>query len=189
MLAGGLVVGTQPHVVQRFELFIGGKEVVNAYVELNDPDIQTQRFSMQAKVRSRCAAFAVSRRRGYGDYDGRGGHGWCGRGGCGRGGGYGGGRGGDGGATRRRCWCVAVWAQDRDAGDTEAHPIDEAYCTALKYGLPPTGGWGMGIDRVVMLLTNKASIRVRPARVTIPFVCTGVDGGWCAGLMGVGVLT
>ncbi len=42
---------SQPNVVQRFELFIGGKEVVNAYVELNDPDIQTQRFSMQAKVR------------------------------------------------------------------------------------------------------------------------------------------
>lgn len=41
----------QPCVVQRFELFIGGKEVVNAYVELNDPDIQLQRFGMQAKVR------------------------------------------------------------------------------------------------------------------------------------------
>lgn len=84
-------------VVQRFELFIGGKEVVNAYVELNDPDIQLQRFGMQAK--------------------------------------------------------------DRDSGDAEAQPLDEAYCTSLRYGLPPTGGWGMGVDRVVMLLTNKPSIR------------------------------
>jgi lysyl-tRNA synthetase class 2 len=54
-MCGVIPVGSalfrQACVVQRFELFIGGKEVVNAYVELNDPDIQLQRFGMQAKVR------------------------------------------------------------------------------------------------------------------------------------------
>jgi len=50
-------------------------------------------------------------------------------------------------------------AKDKDLGDDEAQAIDENFCTALEYGLPPTGGWGMGIDRFCMLLTDTVNIK------------------------------
>jgi lysyl-tRNA synthetase class 2 len=88
---------SEPNTVERFEFFIGGTEMGNAFSEINDPMDQRERF--------------------------------------------------------------LATSQALAAGDEEAHPLDEDYVTALSYGMPPTGGFGMGIDRLTMLLTGKESLR------------------------------
>jgi lysyl-tRNA synthetase class 2 len=86
-----------PSLVERFELYIAGMEIANAYSELNDPSEQKARFEEQLRARGR--------------------------------------------------------------GDEEAHDMDHDYVRALSYGMPPTAGEGIGIDRLTMVLTNSQSIR------------------------------
>jgi len=86
-----------PLTVERFEAYVAGFELCNAFTELNDPLDQEQRFLEMGR--------------------------------------------------------------DYAAGDEEQHPMDEDYLRAMRYGMPPCGGFGMGVDRLIMLLTNQHSIR------------------------------
>jgi lysyl-tRNA synthetase class 2 len=86
-----------PRLVERFEAFIAGMEIGNAFSELNDPDDQRDRLEREIRARA--------------------------------------------------------------AGDDEAHPLDEDYLRALEHGLPPTGGLGVGVDRLVMVLGGAANLR------------------------------
>ena len=71
-------------------------------------------------------------------------------------------------------------ASQKAAGDDEAQEIDENFCTALEYGLAPTGGWGMGIDRVAMFLTDSANIKVCECRHKMSWVTFGL---WSADIL------
>ena len=60
-------------------------------------------------------------------------------------------------------YCLSfLFLQDKAAGDDEAMFVDENFCTALEYGLPPTAGWGLGVDRLTMFLTDSNNIKVCP---------------------------
>lgn len=72
------------------------------------------------------------------------------------------------------CWTGGVQAKAQ--GDDEAMFIDEGFCTSLEYGLPPTAGWGMGIDRLTMMLTDTSNIKEVSPPPPSPFLCFALTG-------------
>ena len=70
------------------------------------------------------------------------------------------------------CWPLSA-VQVKSQGDDEAMFIDEGFCASLEYGLPPTGGWGMGIDRMTMLLTDTSNIKEVSCSVEYKFQSCG----------------
>ena len=130
---------SKPGLTERFELMVNGKELVNAYSELNDPIDQEERFKEQMRL--------------------------------------------------------------ADKGDDEAMIIDQDFLRALQYGMPPTSGIGIGIDRLVMFMTGKTTIQdvllfpqMRPEKVPHrdkeeAFTALGIPAEWVAPIQKAGVLT